>query len=243
MKLIENTILVTGATSGIGRDLAIHLAGLGNRVIAVGRDLERLAKLEEFKNVVPIAMDLMSMEEIETLVLHLLRAFPDLNILVNNAGVQYNYELPSECSPIPKIEIETTINFLAPIRLTTLLLPHLMVQPRAMIVNVTSFLAQVPKQEAAVYCATKAALRSFSKALRYQLEESSVEVLEVIPPVVDTPMTAGRNTMKISSHRVALEIADAIGKGETERYIGPVKLAKRIHRFIPSLIEKKIRHS
>ncbi|MCB2198351.1 SDR family NAD(P)-dependent oxidoreductase [bacterium] len=243
MRMSGQTVLVTGATSGIGFELTLKLATLQNQVIAVGRDPRQLDKLADVRNVQAIRADLSDMTDIEMLVMRVQKEYSALNILVNNAGVQFNYQFPAEASPLSKIELETTINFLAPVRLTTLMLPHLMVQPSAAIVNVTSFLAQVPKQDAAIYCATKAALRSFSKSLRYQLEESIVQVLEVIPPVVDTPMTRGRDSKKISAEMVSEEMIRALEHGKEEVYIGPVRTAKRLARFFPGVIERKIRHS
>jgi short-subunit dehydrogenase involved in D-alanine esterification of teichoic acids len=111
-------------------------------------------------------------------------------------------------------------------------------QPEAAVVNVSSGLALVPKKSAPVYCGTKAGLHLFTKALRYQLEGSPVKVFEIIPPVVDTPMTAGRGRGKISPKQLVEEFMRAFAKNQFEVNIGKVKLLRLINRLLPSLADR-----
>jgi uncharacterized oxidoreductase len=120
----------------------------------------------------------------------------DTNVLINNAGIQLNYHFTEEQHLLNKIDQEINTNFIAPLKLISILLPTLKVNDNAAIVNVTSGLGLVPKKQAPVYCGTKAGLHIFTKSLRYQLQH--VKVFELISPLVDTPMTAGRGKGKIT---------------------------------------------
>ncbi len=160
---------------------------------------------------------------------------PDTNILDNNVGIQHNYYFGEEDAHLGKIEQEININFLAPIKLISLLLPSLQMNPNAAIVNVSSGLGLVPKKQAPVYCGTKAGIHIFSKALRYQLK--NVKVFEIIPPLVDTQMTAGRGKGKISPEELVDEFIDAFKKDHYEINVGKVKLLRIINRLSPALAE------
>ena len=129
--------------------------------------------------------------------------------------------------------------------LTTLCLPLLRQQPQSTIVNVSSGLAIAPKSSAPVYCATKAALHIFSKALRYQMEDAApnIAVVEAILPLVDTNMTRGRGKEKISPEKVAKEIFEGMERNHHEIYVGKVKLFVLIHRVLPQLAERILRNS
>ncbi len=129
-----------------------------------------------------------------------------------------------------------------PVTLCGLLLPVLSVQPQAAIVHVTSGLGLVPKKSAPVYCATKAGLHLFTKALRYQLEGSPVKVFEIIPPVVDTPMTAGRGSRKISPQQLVDEFMRAFERDRFEVSIGKVKLLRLISRLAPAVADRILKN-
>ena len=159
----------------------------------------------------------------------------DANILINNAGVQYNYHFAEEPQILGKIEQEINVNFLAPLKLIALMLPLLKSNENSAIVNVSSGLGLVPKKQAPVYCGTKAGLHIFSKALRYQLRQT--KVFEIIPPLVDTQMTQGRGKGKISPDQLVEEFITAFKKDRYEVSIGKVKLLKFLNRWAPSLAE------
>lgn len=246
MNVSGNTVLVTGATSGIGRALALRLAALGNAVVAVGRDPARLAALAALQPgaVHPVACDLANPAELRGLAQQMTRQFPQLNVLVNNAGVQYNYRLgEGHDEELARIAHEIQLNLTVPAQLTSLLLPGLRRQPAAAVVNVSSGLGLVPKQSAPVYCATKAGLHLFTKALGYQLAGSSVRVMEVIPPLVDTPMTAGRGTGKISPDQLVDEFLRGFARNRREINVGKVKLLRLVQRLSPALADRLLRNS
>lgn len=234
MQLQNNKILITGATAGIGEALAVKFLQLNNYVIAVGRNNEKLKDLSQLhKKVIPYQCDLTNQKSINGLANFIRKEHKDLNILVNNAGIQHNYRFEENPPSMEKIEQEVRVNFLAPLKLITLLLPTLQKNPNAAIVNVSSGLAIVPKPQAPVYCGTKAGIHIFSKSLRFQLE--NVKVFEIIPPMVDTAMTRGRGQGKITPERLAEEFIKQFKKNNYEINIHKVKLLRILNRISPSL--------
>jgi len=241
MNLNGNKILITGATEGIGKALAEKFLALGNSVIAVGRNAEKLNYLySTHERCVAYSCDLARMDELEKLSLYIESKHPDLNILINNAGIQYNYHFADEIHLINKIDHEIAVNLIAPVKLIALLLPTLKLNPPAAIVNVSSGLGLVPKQQAPVYCGTKAAIHIFSKSLRYQLKK--VKVFEIIPPLVDTNMTAGRGKGKIKPEKLVAEFIHAFERDIYEINVGKVKLLKIINRLSPSIADRIMRN-
>lgn len=238
------TILLTGASSGVGHALARQLARRGHKVIALGRDAARLEALSRQEPaIVPLVFDLAQTGDIDALAHTLLTEHPDIGILINNAGIQHDRRLDDATYNAADIAEEIAINLTAPITLTRALLSHLQQRSHAKIVNVTSSLALVPKRTAATYSATKAGLRLFSDALRVQCDKTSVRVLEVILPLVDTPMTAGRGTGKMSAEHAAATIADAIHGDQSQLYIGKARALSSLMRFAPSLAARVIQRS
>lgn len=239
MKLDGNKILITGGNKGIGLALAKKFLKLNNQVIITGRNENDLAIVKkEFPEIFTVKCDLTNKEALDRLVLYIKNEHSDLNVLFNNAGAQYNYIFAEEQEVLHKIEYETNINFLAPVKLTALLLPILERNNNTAIVNVSSALAIVPKKTAPIYCANKAAIHIFSKTLRLQLNE--VKVFEVIPPLIDTAMTKGRGKGKISPEKLADEFIIAFEKNKYEVRIGKTKLLLLINRFMPKLANRII---
>ena len=236
MRLQKNKILITGATSGIGEAMLNKFLLFDNQIIALGRNTEKLKKLaQKDERIIPFPCDISKAEELDKLIFFLEQSHPDTNILINNAGIQYNYHFAEEKQILNKVEQEINVNFLAPIKLIALLLPLLKNNDNACIVNISSGLGLVPKMQAPVYCGTKAGIHIFSKALRYQLEHT--KVFEVIPPLVDTQMTKGRGKGKISAEQLVDEFIRAFKKDQYEINIGKVKLLKFINRLLPSVAE------
>jgi uncharacterized oxidoreductase len=192
MKSSGNTILITGGTSGIGRELAHQFHELGNKVIIAGR---RQAMLDEVTaghpGMAAYLLDVEDAREIRDFAAKVVADQPDLNVLLNNAGIMKAEDLTAETVDVAVAEATITTNLLAPIRLTSALLPHLRRRPRATIINVSSGLAFVPLVSTPTYNATKAAIHSYTISLRRQLQGSSVEVLELIPPAVQTDLMPG----------------------------------------------------
>jgi len=188
MEFGANTVLITGGGSGIGFALAERFVQSGSSVIICGR---REHKLREARSKYPQlhirVCDVADPAERTALFAWTTQAFPGLNMLVNNAGIQQRIALKQKPS-WDTLSKEVAVNLEAPIHLSTLFIPHLLQQKRSAIINVTSGLAFVPLANVPVYCATKAALRSFTLSLRHQLSGTPIEVIEIIPPAVDTDL-------------------------------------------------------
>jgi uncharacterized oxidoreductase len=192
MQLTGNTILITGGGSGIGRGLAEALQALGNQVIIAGR---RKAQLEETAEANPgmkfLTLDIENRTAIRAFAGRLAAEHPEINVLINNAGIMRPEDLLDQQDDLNDVEAMVTTNLLGPIRLTAALLPLLRKQPHSAILNVSSGLAFVPLAFTPTYCATKAAIHSYTLSLRYQLKDTAIEVIEIIPPYVQTDLIGG----------------------------------------------------
>jgi len=192
MKTTGNTILITGGGSGIGRGLAEAFHTLGNQVIIAGR---RRQLLEETAAANPgmrtMAFDITDAGSIRQFAEEISGKYPGLNVLINNAGIMRLEDLKTQQEDLADAEATITTNLLGPIRLTAALLPALARQAYSAVMNVSSGLAFVPLAPTATYCATKAALHSYTLSLRYQLKDTKTEVLELIPPYVATDLLGG----------------------------------------------------
>jgi len=194
MNLSGNTILVTGGGSGIGRGLAEALHTMGNQVIIAGR---RKAMLEDTtaanQGMRSLELDIESRDGIRSFGERVAAEYPSLNVLINNAGIMRAEKLLEQQDYLTDAEAIVATNLLGPIRLTAALLPLLKKQAGATIMNVSSGLAFVPLVYTPTYCATKAAIHSYTQSLRYQLKETKIEVLELVPPYVATDLMSGRD--------------------------------------------------
>jgi len=239
MNLHNNTILITGGASGIGLSLALSLLEQKNTVIICGRNASKLNKvLQEHPKLHTIQCDISSKEDRKNLLYYIKENFPKLNILVNNAGIQHNYDFKDTQSHDTFIDEELNINLNSQIKLIDMLTNLLAKQKESAIVNLTSALAYVPKQSAPVYCASKAGFHVFTQALRYQLENTSIKVFEVIPALVDTPMTKGRGKNKTTPEQLCKEVLKGLAKNKYEIKIGKAKFLLLLKRLIPSLANK-----
>jgi uncharacterized oxidoreductase len=195
MQITGNTILITGGTSGIGRALAEALHKERNQVIVAGR---RKALLDEITAANPgmqsSIIDVANIDELPLFAAQQAAKYPALNVLINNAGIMKPEDLNDPSAPFDIVEDIVTTNLLAPLRLSTALLPQLKKQPKAAVINVSSGLAFLPLAMTPTYCATKAAIHSWSESLRYQLRDTKVEVLELIPPYVQTELMGQHQT-------------------------------------------------
>jgi uncharacterized oxidoreductase len=191
MKLTGRTILITGGTSGIGLELARELGKRGNTVIVTGRDQGRLdAAQQALPGLHVFRSDVSDPEAITALRGQVLARFPDLDVLVNNAGIMRNLNLNQD-RDLVDVTREIEVNLCGPVRMVQSFLPHLKTRKDALIVNVSSGLAFIPLPISPVYCATKAAIHSFSQSLRAQLRGTGVTVVELAPPAVETPLFRG----------------------------------------------------
>jgi uncharacterized oxidoreductase len=192
MNLTGNTILITGGGSGIGRGLAEAFHALGNQVIIAGRRRQALSEtVAANPGMQSVILDVEDPAAIRAFAARATAQFPALNVLINNAGIMRLEKLLTQQSDLCDAEAIVTTNLLGPIRLTAALLPHLQSQPNSAIINVSSGLAFLPLSLTPTYCATKAALHSYTLSLRYQLRATSTEVIELIPPYVQTHLMQG----------------------------------------------------
>lgn len=206
MQTSGNTILISGGGSGIGRGLAEGFHRLGNKVIITGR---RKQTLEETTAANPgmesAVFDIQERENIRPFAEEIARRHPSLNVLVNNAGIMRPEKLKAQPEDLADAEAIIATNLLGPIRLTAALLPYLQEQQHPAIANVSSGLAFVPMALTATYCATKAAIHSYTQSLRHQLR-GAVEVIEIIPPYVQTDLMDGANDPR------AMPLADYVAE-------------------------------
>lgn len=226
--------LVTGGSDGIGREIALQLQAAGADVIVTGRSVDKLKAMASL-GFGTIAGDLAETHGIDAVVTAMIDK--PLALLVNNAGVGSTYVIDDETTLANAAQCIRT-NLDSPIALCTRLLPTLRAQAEAAIVNVTSGLAIAPRSGGAIYCATKAGLRSYTQAIRYQLKDSNVRVIEALPPVVETNMTAGRSGKKMSAHDCAAEIVHGIRSNRTEVNAGMVKMLQLVHSISPKLARR-----
>lgn len=224
-----NTIFITGGADGIGRGLAEAFHELGNQVIIASR---REAALKAVCDTRPgmryYVLDVTDAAQVRSVAARVIADFPKLNCVIANAGVQRLYSFAGETMPDDRvIEEEIEINLLGLIRTTTAFLPHLRKQERATVIHLSSGLAFVPLALCAVYCATKAAIHSFTMSLRHQYRETKVKFVELIPPRVDTTLGGGSghnpNSMTVSDF-----IAEAMNGLASGADAVPVGHAKKL---------------
>jgi len=221
MEFTANTVLITGGATGIGFALAERFVQAGSSVIICGRREDRLkkAKLKYPKLHIRVC-NVADPDERTALFTWVTETYPKLNMLVNNAGIQQHIQLQQK----PSWEIlgeEVATNFEAPIHLSTLFIPYLLRQERSAIINITSGLAFVPKADVPVYCATKAALRSFTLSLRHQLSGTPISVIEIIPPAVDTDLGGkGLHTFGVPLDEFTDAIVEQLKLGSIEATYG-----------------------
>lgn len=236
MKTTQNTVLIIGGTAGIGLEIVKQLTALNNHVIVTGRNKERLeSALASLKNVTAIPFDVSKANEVDNLVERVSKDFPNLNMVINNAGRAILYNLADENQDtFSNAEDEMLTNYLSIIRINQKLLPILKAQSEAAIVNVSSVVAYVPGITLPTYAASKAALHSYTTSLRLSLEDTSVKVFELMPPLVDTEFSkeiGGQNGIK--PFVVADEFIAALAKDEFEIRVGDTAKIYELYRQSP----------
>jgi uncharacterized oxidoreductase len=242
MKMTGNTILITGGAAGIGRGLAEAFHRLGNQVIISGR---RAGALDEVTAANPgmasLPLDIMNPASIADFASDAITRYPDLNVLINNAGIMRMEDVKGSPSAVATAEDEVTTNLLGPIRTSAAILPHLLEKTDGTLITVSSGLAFVPVTAAPTYCATKAAIHSWSISMRDQLKDTSVAVVEIAPPYVQTELLGPQQ----ASDPHAMPLADFIREtmalleqGEDEvivDYCKPLRFAEADGKFVEML--------
>lgn len=240
MKTINNTILITGGGSGIGFETAKLFSMLGNTVIITGRNEEKLRiAAQKLSAVHYIPADITNKEDVNALVKEINARFPRLNILMNNAGraVLHNVSNSSDAASIARDEMET--NYFAAINLTNKLLPLLKSQNESAIINVSSIVAFAPGLSLPTYSASKAALHSYTQALRLSLSsDPNLKVFELMPPLVDTEFAKDiPSDNKISPREVAEELVRSVGQ---DNYEVRVASAEKLYKSFLSQSDKAV---
>ena len=228
MKIEGDTVLITGGATGIGLALAEEFVGAGSEVIVCGRRESRLRNAKRKLPAIHIRQCDVSVESERRDLLHWsITHFPHLNMLVNNAGIQreVNFMSPAVSRPTLPKDDEVSINLFAPIRLCALFTPKLMKRQKAAIINISSGLAFVPIAAMPIYCATKAAIHSFTISLRHQLKDTPIRVFEAAPPTTDTELDRGFAREQeayrgISPKQVAIAIIEGIKADREEIIVG-----------------------
>lgn len=233
-----HTVMITGGATGIGFALAKRFHAEGNQIILVGRREDVLQQaVAQLSGCRFAVADVANADDRARLV----RDFPDVNILINNAAIQFTKPFLEQTET--EITQELDINLTAPVLLTKAFLPQLLNQPYSAVINVSSGLAIVPKETCALYCSSKAGLHSFSQVLRWQLENSSVRVFEILPPMVATPLSQGKGHahLKISPDELANEFWRDFLRDHYEIMAGKSKWLYWINRLSATLGQRIMR--
>jgi uncharacterized oxidoreductase len=227
MKLSGNTVFITGGTSGIGRSLAEALHKRGNQVIISGRRKGHLAEVTKANSgMQSLELNVEDPASIAAVARKLIAEYPKLNVLINNAGIMQIDDAAGAIDDSVLVSIVTT-NLLGPIRMTSALIEHLKKQPSATVINVSSGLAFVPLASTAVYSATKAAIHSYTQSMRYRLKGSSVRVLELIPPWVQTDLLNSKDEPRAMPLAAFIEEAvTVLGTDAEEVMVERVKMLR-----------------
>jgi uncharacterized oxidoreductase len=222
MNITNKTVLITGGSAGIGFQIAKQLIEKGNQIIITGRNEDRLKKAAaQLNNAAYFAGDVTNEDDVNKLVDYLAENHPNLDVLINNAGNAFVYQLAAGAGAFEKAGAEMLTNYLSIIRLTEKLLPQLTSRPEAAIVNVTSIVVFAPSAALSTYAASKAALHSYTQSLRYTLKATPVKVFELMPPLVDTEFSkeiGGSNG--IPPQAVATSLLEALESDTYEIHTG-----------------------
>src|SRR6202165_3587563 len=250
MKLRSNTILITGGASGIGYELTKQLTALGNTILITGRDQAKMDRAKAaFPNIHIFQSDVSDPKAIATLYEKITQHFPELNILINNAGIMRKINVHDKAGGLEDITREIEINLSGPIRMVKQFLPHLKTQSEAAIMNVSSALAFVPWPISPIYCATKAGLHSFTASLRVQLKHTNVKVFELAPPATQTELLGAFDSEHmegVSIMKVEDMVKVAVNGMRTDRFEirpGQANQLKIMSRVAPGFILKQMSRS
>jgi uncharacterized oxidoreductase len=243
MKLTGRTILITGGSAGIGLAFALKFLELGNEVIVTGR---RQAALDEVKAKHPrlhiIQSDAADTAQIAALAARVKVEFPKLDVLMNNAGILLYKNLKATASDLDGLMAEMNINVGGVLR-TMSAFVGILTANKGTVINVSSGLAFVPLPPAPIYSATKAAIHSYTQSLRFQLEETGVEVIELMPPAVKTDLTAalsGGGASLMTTDELVKQSFASLKAGALEIRPGQSKTLAWMRRLAPGFINRQL---
>ncbi|MDB5214328.1 MAG: 3-oxoacyl-[acyl-carrier protein] reductase [Myxococcaceae bacterium] len=240
MNLTGRTILITGGSAGIGLAFALKFLELGNKVIVTGR---RQAVLDEVEAKHPklhaIRSDVSDPAQVAALARRVKAEFPKLDVLMNNAGIMLYKNLKAPADDLAGLMTEMNVNVGGVIRTTSAFI-DILTANRGTVINVSSALAFVPTPSTPIYCATKAAIHSYTQSLRFQLEEAGVEVIEIMPPAVETDMTVdmSEGVTKITPEELVKVSFKALKDGASEILPGQAKQLAFMRRLAPHFISR-----
>ena len=247
MKLTKNTILVTGGSNGIGLEFAKQFLNLGNTVIITGRDQSRL---DEVKKTYPalhiFRSDASKTGDLKSLYENVTKQFPELNVLINNAGIMRKMNLNDTSMDMENINQEIAINLSGPVRMVNLFLPHLKTKKYAAVINVSSGLAYVPFAISPVYSATKAGVHFYTQTLRIQLKNTQVSVFELMPPLTKTDLQNAfspedmKGVVQMEVDKMVQIAIKGIGNDTFEIRPGQSNMLRIMSRIAPKFILKQL---
>ena len=246
MKCKDNTILITGGSAGIGLALAKAFVEAQNQVIICGRNEEKLAAVKaDFPDIATKRCDLAQKSERSELVTWVLAHYPAINVIINNAGIFEETDLLSDSFDFDLIDKQLTVDLNAPIELALRFLPHLRQQTEAAIINISSALVYSPDAGTPFYGVAKAGIHAFSQTARYQLHDTNVKIVEVLPPRVDTPglnkaLDADQIGDAMTPEETVKEIMKGLSEGKDEIRIGQAKWLYIASRIAPAFVNKKV---
>jgi uncharacterized oxidoreductase len=247
MRTSGNTILITGGATGIGLSLVETFLRVGNEVIICGRREDKLAwAKDKFTKLQTLRCDVSDGQDRKRLYHWAVENYRKVNILINNAGIQKEIDFRKGIADLQDKENEIDINLQAPVQLSALFIPHLMAQKEAAIMNISSGLAFIPLAIMPIYCATKAALHSFSLSLRHQLRDTTVKVFEIVPPTTDTELDRGARQRRDQTDRgikpeiVAKATIEAMEKDDFEAAVGQAQFLRASSRNEPERVFQMI---
>ncbi|MCH5596589.1 SDR family oxidoreductase [Niabella ginsengisoli] len=244
MDLKNSTILITGGTSGMGLEFVKQLSKIGAKVIVTGRNVDALSETKkQFPNVCTFQSDVSNPKDIEQLCKEVTQQFPDLNIIINNAGMMRLIDLQDTSLDLDNINREIATNLSGTIQMVHQFLPHLRTKNSAGIVNVSSGIAFMPYSAAPIYSATKAGVRAYTQALRLQLEATNVKVFEMIPPGVKTNLQNDwekqpNQSMMMTADKMVKVAIDGFLKDKKELKPFLIKVIKLASRILPNVLLK-----
>jgi uncharacterized oxidoreductase len=244
MKLTGRTILVTGGSAGIGLAFALKFLELGNEVIVTGR---RQSALDDLERIHPklktIQSDVADPAQIAALARRMKAEYPTLDVLMNNAGIMLHKNLRVPATDLEGLMTEMNVNVGGVIRTTSAFI-DILAANKGTVINVSSALAFVPLPSAPVYCAAKAAVHSYTQSLRFQLEGTGVEVIELMPPAVNTDLSAelanGDGFTLLTTDELVKQSFASLKKGALEVRPGQAKLLALMRRIAPDYINRQL---